>query len=119
MARSSQLPARWHDYNPDREQRLSTIRGRAVKADNIVHVEMRVPDSFESPESSSIAGASYEEGSQTLSVTFKRARDARERYDYPSVPAELWAEFVMATSKGEFFAARIRPLYKGTKIVRK
>jgi hypothetical protein len=117
MARSSQLRHRWYDYNPEREQKLSTIKGRPMKAHDTAPVETKVPDSFESPESSTIAGASYQDG--TLSVMFKRGAGARERYDYSGIPAELWAEFVMADSKGQFFGARIRPLYRGTKIVRK
>lgn len=120
MARASAARApRWYEYI-DREERLSTIKGgRPVKADSRPHVEVTVPDSFESPESSTIAGASYDANTLTLMVTFKRKGDIRERYDYPGVPASLWKEFTLAPSKGQFFGARIRPLYQGTKIVRK
>jgi hypothetical protein len=76
-----------------------------------------IPDSFESPESSTIASACYDNATAVLSVQFKRAKGKLDRYDY-TVPPELWAEFVAAESKGQFFAARIRPLYPGVHIQR-
>ena len=123
MARSSQLRATaWIDYHPERTERQTTaldaVRGRAMKAKR-QPAEVRVPDSFESPESSTIGGGSYDSETQTLSVMFIRKGDVRERYDHVGIPPQLWAEFVMAESKGQFYNARIRPLYKGTKIVRK
>lgn len=70
--------------------------------------------SFESPESSTIAGAFYDHG--IMVVLFKRGpgRD-NDRYDYRDVPEVIWQEFVAAGSKGAFFTQQIRPHYQGRK----
>ena len=72
-----------------------------------------IPDSFESPESSLIVRASYNEGQQVLSIYLKKTKkEGERRYDY-SIPPELWAEFFMAPSKGKFFSQQIRPWFAG------
>lgn len=92
---------------------------RLVREVNPVVESIRVvQDSFDSPESSTIASAFYDAMTRVLSVQFKRAKGKLDRYDYADVPGELWAEFLSAESKGQFFAARIRPLYTGTRIDR-
>lgn len=75
------------------------------------------PSMFESPDSSTIASAEYDRTTQVMSINFKRARGL-DRYDYDRIPEELWSEFVAAESKGQFFSARIRPVYEGRKITR-
>lgn len=115
MARGATAAARWSDYHPEVEK-LSNVKGRQAKA-NIIRGGHDVPNSFESPESSSIASAHYDPETETLSVHFKRGKTIA-RYDYPKVPAGVWAEFAQADSKGTFFGARIRPLYEGTRIER-
>lgn len=114
MARSSAVP-KWSEYHPEVRQ-LDAIKGRPVKA-NIIRAGKDVPDSFESPESSTIISACYDSATETLSVHFKRKSGAK-RYDYPKVPAQLWAEFAQAESKGQFFGARIRPMFQGILIER-
>lgn len=114
MARSN-AAVKWSDYHPEVRQ-LDAVRGRAVKA-NIIRAGLDVPDSFESPSSSTITAASYDSGTETLSILFKR-KGGVKRYDYAKVNANLWAEFYQAESKGTFFGARIRPLYQGALIER-
>jgi len=73
--------------------------------------EMEVPNTFSSPESSTIDGATYNRESGHLTVFFRRGA----AYDYASVPFAIWVGFVTATSKGEYLNATIRPLYTGVK----
>lgn len=80
-----------------------------------------VPTSFESPESSSVAGASYNFETQQMIVRLLRslvpgAPPDEKPYAYEGVPPFLWAEFVAAASKGSFFNARIRPIFVGRKM---
>lgn len=70
-----------------------------------------IPLSFESPESSSLEGASYDPSTRQLTVVFKDGKT----YDYPGIDPELWVEFMEAGSKGTYFMRRIRPLYTGRK----
>lgn len=70
--------------------------------------------SFESPESGTIVGADYDASTETLTVVFRRAH-GWDTYRYPSVPQNLWNEFLGAPSKGACFAALIRPFYTGRK----
>lgn len=76
-----------------------------------------LPDSFESPESSLIAGATYDKKSWELQVRFKRTRELSDTYSYPSISPALWRGFVQSESKGAFFNQCIRPLAPG-KMVR-
>lgn len=80
-----------------------------------------VPNSFESPESSSVAGASYNFETQQMRVRLLRvivtgAPPDEKSYAYEGVPPHLWADFVAAASKGQFFNARVRPIFVGRKL---
>jgi hypothetical protein len=74
-------------------------------------------DSFQSPESSNVVGASYSSLSQMLHINFKSGT-----YRYDNVPVHVWAMFKEAKSKGAFINAvfigpdRKNPKYKGVKI---
>lgn len=74
-----------------------------------------VPTSFESPESSTIAGASFERTTGILTVEFKRGSRERtpKRYVYENFPSLKWLDFLEADSKGAFFAKEIRPFFVG------
>lgn len=87
---------------------------RATKAEkqSAVEVPPDVPISFESPDSSSIVGASYDADTQKMIVIFKR-QSSTSTYLYEGVPAYRWADFTKAESKGKFFGTFIRPLYTG------
>lgn len=70
-----------------------------------------IPLSFESPESSSLTGASYDPDCRQLTVEFKDGK----RYDYPGIEPQTWMAFMEAGSKGSYFMRNIRPLYAGKK----
>ena len=72
-----------------------------------VYIEDDIPDSFTSPESTSIAGADYDANTRTLYVRFTNGKTYRGQ----DFPAEAWRAFVQADSKGSHFNRRIRPLY--------
>lgn len=72
-------------------------------------------ESFESPESTSIIGASYDTDTEVLSVEFKRSETATMTYDYAGVPPRMWEEFAASESRGSFFGRFIRTMYSGTK----
>lgn len=72
--------------------------------------------SFDSAaESNTIARASYDPEGLTMEVAFKGPVGTKT-YFYAGIPAELWIEFEMASSKGKFFAERIRPMFAGKKL---
>lgn len=84
-------------------------------------------DSFESPESSNIVRAQYNKVTQQMIVIFKRERaqkhpelvpppEIQVRYAYEEITLAQWLDFATAKSKGEFFAANIRPLFSGRKL---
>ena len=58
--------------------------------------------------SSDIDTITYHEGSHTLFVTFLRGRRA---YEYRDVPADVYAAFQAAPSKGKFFHEHIKDKY--------
>jgi hypothetical protein len=68
-------------------------------------------------ESATLHWARYDATKRTLQVDF-RGKDGEKQstYEYADFPEEIFAQFNAATSRGRFFAARIRPKYKGTKI---
>lgn len=76
---------------------------------------------FESPESSNIHSARYDFETCRLDVTFRRMvpkllEDGVEMPTYRyEVGPDIWNEFVMAASKGKYFAAAIRSMYAGTR----
>lgn len=77
-----------------------------------------VIESFESPESSNIASASYNTGTHLMTVEFKRLTtfSLKREYHYSGVSETLWREFVQAKSKGKFFAEAIRPMFAGVPV---
>ena len=70
-----------------------------------------IPLSFESPESSSLAGASYDPDCRQLTVVFKDGKT----YDYPGIEPQMWVAFMEAGSKGGYFMWHIRPMFTGKK----
>lgn len=69
---------------------------------------------FDSPESSTIAGASYDNAAQELAVRFKQDGEHPPRvYTYAGVDVITWAQFLAAKSKGKFFSASIRTTFEG------
>ena len=59
-------------------------------------------------ESSAISSVGYDAGSQTLEVEFQSG----SVYDYREVPREVYESFLASSSKGRFFARRIRSRYE-------
>lgn len=96
-------------------RKLGPVVSRAPKRKmaKVEPTSTEVPMSFQSPESSTIDGATYDPVTHTMAVHFRR--DAV--YDYADVPPAAWAGFVAATSKGQYFGSVIRPLYTGVKRV--
>lgn len=70
-----------------------------------------IPLSFESPESSSLKGASYDPDCKQLTVEFKDGKT----YDYPGIEPQMWIQFMEAGSKGSYFMRNIRPMHTGKK----
>lgn len=98
------------------ESRTPRLRmARAHDVTRSVSHDIRIPLGFDSPESSTILGARYDEAEKALTVRFKRGKSERtaSTYLYQGVTLDLWAEFCKAESKGHFFATRIRPNFKG------
>lgn len=69
-------------------------------------------DSFQSPESSNIAGASYDPATRELTVTF----GSGQTYAYSGVPAETWAGFKASGSKGAYFHRQIKSVHAGIEV---
>lgn len=92
-------------------------RLRMARAHDAHHVErdIHIPLGFDSPESSTILGARYDEENKALTIRFKRSKNERTSsiYLYQGVTLDLWVEFCRAESKGHFFATQIRPNFKG------
>lgn len=72
--------------------------------------ELEIPLSFEDAESSVIAAASYEPGPGLLRVVFRSGKT----YRYGGVPDHVWADFLVAKSRGSYFNRQIGPLFSGT-----
>lgn len=71
--------------------------------------------SFESPESSNIAGASFDPDTGLLTVRFKGHGTTPEERIYIStaiMTIRQWVDFLQCASKGEFFAGQIKPLFE-------
>lgn len=88
-----------------------TEKKKMAKAQHAETPVVEVPNTFSSPESSTIDGAVYNPESGQMTVFFRRGA----AYDYEDIPKAIWAGFVTATSKGEYLNATIRPLYTGVK----
>ena len=69
--------------------------------------------SFDSPESSSVAGASYNFETEVLTVRLRRKDEGEVVYRYGNVPLNIWQEFDAAPSKGVYFSRFIRPMFGG------
>lgn len=60
------------------------------------------------PQSSNIAGFSYDEATQVLTVEFNNG----SRYDYYDVPDHIFEGMKSADSKGKYLNAEIKSLYR-------
>lgn len=81
-------------------------------------------DTFSSPDSTSIKGASYDVTHMLLTVTFKRGPINVATYTYENFPlvAEKggnWDGFKDAASKGDYFQRNIRNQFTGKPVVKK
>lgn len=77
-------------------------------------IEETLPGSFESPESSTIQCASYDQDTESLTVVFRHGGGTT--YTYPQVPHIIWREFLEAESKGHYFQSSIRPIFVGKRV---
>ncbi len=59
-----------------------------------------------------IAGADYDETSQTLTLHFQSGTT----YTYANVPQRIYHDLMLADSAGQFFHKSIRPHFQGIKI---
>lgn len=91
---------------------------REAKMDHAVIEEAAVPLEFDSPESSIIEGARYDEGQRVLTVFFKRSnpKSKEQAYRYGGVTPQEWAAFAQSFSKGKHFSEHIRTQFKGTAV---
>jgi len=64
------------------------------------------------PESSNLAGFSYEKTSHVLTVEFKNGG----RYNYYDVPEAVFEQMKVAPSKGQFLAQNIKEKYRYARI---
>lgn len=97
------------EQNRQLAEALDMKTTRPIKA----AIASKLPDAFESPESSSIARATYDESAKMLLVGIKKGPNLTQEYVYSGVEPHQWAEFVTAKSKGQYFNTRIRPLFAG------
>lgn len=67
-----------------------------------------VPIPMAPVESNQVAAVGYDAERKTLAVTFTRGTGAI--YHYPDVEPQLFADFMVAESKGKFFGERVKPL---------
>ena len=59
-------------------------------------------------ESSQIAGIGHDPATSTLAVQFKKKAGPGSIYYYSNVPAQVFADFIGAESKGKYFGANIK-----------
>lgn len=81
--------------------------------------EASVVDTFTSPESANVEGASYTPDTKQLVIAFrdkKKEGAPIKYYYYDNYPSEEWLAFKQAESKGEFVSKRIKPHYQGIPI---
>ena len=63
--------------------------------------------------SSQLNGFGYDADSKTLAISFPgRGAQPDTIYHYFDVPAEVWSDFLAAESKGKFFGAEIKGMYR-------
>ncbi len=60
------------------------------------------------PASTALAGASYDDATQSLTVTFK---GGGAPYTYPDVPPDVWEQLVSSDSPGTFWRNSIKDAY--------
>lgn len=94
-------------------KRTSRKKVAVVAQSDAAAAEEILPSFFSSPESDTIASAMYDTTTETLRVQFKAGASV---YEYEHIPVLLWKDFIEASSKGKFFAARVRPFFLGRKI---
>lgn len=75
-----------------------------------------VPLSFESPESSSIASATYYLDTHKLSVSFYTPTKEIKTYELEAVPLSIWEPFCRAESKGSHYNQYIRPFFPARRV---
>ena len=63
---------------------------------------------IETPQSSNVAGFSYNEATQVLTVQF----NSGNRYDYYDVPEQIFEGMNSAESKGKYLNAKIKGHYR-------
>ena len=73
---------------------------------------MTLIDVFETPHSSMLKQAEYAPTARLLHLTYKDGAT----WDYEDVPPDVWAAMKAAESVGKFVAAKIKPVYKATKV---
>lgn len=96
------------------DEQLASIRRPApLKARLNAMEDNDIPTAFDSPESSVIAGASYDPMTRTLICEVKRGPNVTKAYRYDGFPEEEWVAFVQSPSKGNFFSRRVRAIYSG------
>lgn len=68
-------------------------------------------DSISTPESSNIAGATYDEAARMLEIEFNDG----DTWNYSGVSRETWDAFKSSPSKGSFFHRAIKGRHNGVK----
>jgi hypothetical protein len=63
-------------------------------------------------DSSNLKGASYNNETQTLTITFNNGG----KYEYYKVPMKIFIKFQMSESQGKFFSSEIRAKYDFKKV---
>lgn len=103
------------------DTRLSRVRLHPAKADIEVKRMGDFRLTFESPESSSILGASFNPDTGVVRVEFKlsdrevKAKKPPKVYEGLISP-ELWLDWLSAESKGSFFNTNVRPIWGGKQV---
>ncbi len=75
-------------------------------------------DDFASPESSHVAGATYDGDTHLMMITFKartgkRGSTPERTYTYENIPPDTWLAFKASDSKGKFVNNAIVGQYVG------
>ena len=86
-----------------RSQESRSPRLKDLDAAQVAHMEW-----VDTPESSNIARFRYDEPTQTLEIEFKKTG----AYQYFDVPEAVFVAMCQADSKGTFFGAQIRGVYR-------
>lgn len=66
----------------------------------------------DTPESSTVAWASYDPASTTFQIAFRRrGKDTLAVYETSQMPLGVWEAFKGAVSKGGFYNLQIKPVF--------